>query len=139
MRSTYRDVFAFCVKYDILIPNLDEFYQLQELKNRFNEVRTDFLIGVACLNPVDTFSSFDIKKILRMAELYRYDFGENIMTTLKNQLGTYIVDVREVDGRVSNLRRLGDLSEELVKAKNHLNFCCSYRLPLLQLKELFRQ
>ncbi|XP_059306281.1 uncharacterized protein LOC132057681 [Lycium ferocissimum] len=114
--------------------------------DRFNEERTDLLIGVACLNPVDSFSSFDINKILRMAELYPDDFGEDIMVTLKNQLETYIVDVRDVDERFSNLKGLGDLSKELDKAKKHLNyplvfrlvkFYCSYRSPPLRLKELF--
>ncbi|XP_049378286.1 uncharacterized protein LOC125843104 [Solanum stenotomum] len=129
--SLIENVSAFCVKYDILIPNFDEFYvnfgrsrckvaeytishhyrvevffkiidwQLQELNDRFNEVRTDLLIGVACLNPVDSFSSFDIKNILRMTELYPDDFGETVMVTLRNQLETYIVDVRDVDKRFS--------------------------------------
>ncbi|KAG5601680.1 hypothetical protein H5410_033050, partial [Solanum commersonii] len=89
-------------------------WQLQELNDRFNEVRTDLLIGVACLNPVDSFSSFDIKNILRMVN-YIDDFGENVMVTLRNQLETYIVDVRDVDKRFSNLKGLGDLSEMLVK------------------------
>uniref|UniRef100_A0A1S3Y715 DUF4371 domain-containing protein n=1 Tax=Nicotiana tabacum TaxID=4097 RepID=A0A1S3Y715_TOBAC len=114
-------------KHGIVIPNFDEFYvnsgrsrrkvaehtishhyrvnvfikiidwQLHELKERFNEETTDLLMGVACLNPVDSFSSFDIKKILRMAELYPDDFDENSMITLENKLATYIVDIRDVD------------------------------------------
>ncbi|XP_060203030.1 uncharacterized protein LOC132631472 [Lycium barbarum] len=127
-----KNVSAFCVKYDIWIPNFDEFYiidwQLQELNDRFNEEKTDLLIKVACLNPVDSFSSFDINKILRMVELYPDDFGEDIMVTLKNQLETYIVDVRDVDERFSNLKGLGDLSKELVKAKKHLNYPLVFRL-----------
>ncbi|KAH0636804.1 hypothetical protein KY289_036719 [Solanum tuberosum] len=156
--SLVENVSAFCVKYDILIPNFDEFYvnfgrsrrkvveytishhyrvevffkiidwQLQELNDRFNEVRTNLLIGVACLNPVDSFSSFDIKNILRMAELYPDDFGENVMVTLRNQLETYIVDVCDVDKRFSNLKGLGDLSEMLVKVKKHLNYPLVFRL-----------
>ncbi|XP_075074902.1 uncharacterized protein LOC107795002 [Nicotiana tabacum] len=59
-------------------------WQLYELNERFNEETTDFLMGVACLNTVDSFSIFDIKKILRMAELYPDDFDENIMITLEN-------------------------------------------------------
>ncbi|XP_016549239.2 uncharacterized protein LOC107849093 [Capsicum annuum] len=90
---------------------------VSELNDRFNEVRTDLLIGVACLNPVDSFSNFDINKILRMTELYPDDFGKNIIVTLKNQLETYIFDVRDVDESLH----------------------CSCRLPLLQLKEPFRQ
>ncbi|XP_006356863.1 zinc finger MYM-type protein 1-like [Solanum tuberosum] len=156
--SLVENVFACCVKYDILIPNFDEFYvnfgrsrrkvaeytishhyrvevffkiidwQLQELNDRFNEVRTNLLVGVVCLNPVDSFSSFDIKNILRMAELYPDDFGENVMVTLRNQLETYIVDVRDVDKRFSNLKGLGDLSEMLVKVKKHLNYPLVFRL-----------
>ncbi|KAH0654153.1 hypothetical protein KY285_032176 [Solanum tuberosum] len=156
--SLVENVSAFCVKYDILIPNFEEFYvnfgrsrrkvaeyaishhyrvevffkiidwQLQELNDRFNEVRTYFLIGVACLNPVDSFSNFDIKNILRMVEIYPDDFGENVMVTLRNQLETYIVDVRDVDKRFSNLKGLGDLSEMLVKVKKHLNYPLVFRL-----------
>ncbi|XP_070044939.1 uncharacterized protein [Nicotiana tomentosiformis] len=151
-------VSAFCVKYNILIPNFDDLYvnsgrsrrkvadytilhhyrvdiffkiidwQVQELNARFNEVTTNLLIGVACLNSVDSFFSFDINKILRMAELYPDDFDENITITLKNQLETYIVDVRDVDERFSNLRGLLDLSETLVKTKKHLNYPFVFRL-----------
>ncbi|XP_016500348.1 uncharacterized protein LOC107818815 [Nicotiana tabacum] len=79
-------VSAFCVKYNILIPNFDDLYvnsgrsrrkvtdytilhhyrvdiffkiidwQVQELNARFNKVTTNFLIGVAFLNPGDSFS-----------------------------------------------------------------------------------
>ncbi|KAG5608856.1 hypothetical protein H5410_020137 [Solanum commersonii] len=48
---------------------------------------------------------------------YIDDFGENVMVTLRNQLETYIVDVRDVDKRFSNLKGLGDLYEMLVKLK----------------------
>nr|XP_009797909.1 PREDICTED: zinc finger MYM-type protein 1-like [Nicotiana sylvestris]XP_009797910.1 PREDICTED: zinc finger MYM-type protein 1-like [Nicotiana sylvestris]XP_009797911.1 PREDICTED: zinc finger MYM-type protein 1-like [Nicotiana sylvestris]XP_009797913.1 PREDICTED: zinc finger MYM-type protein 1-like [Nicotiana sylvestris]XP_009797914.1 PREDICTED: zinc finger MYM-type protein 1-like [Nicotiana sylvestris]XP_009797915.1 PREDICTED: zinc finger MYM-type protein 1-like [Nicotiana sylvestris]XP_00 len=151
-------VSAFCVKYNILIPNFDDFYvnsgrsrrkvvdytilhyyrvdiifkiidwQVQELNACFNEVTTNLLVGVACLNPVDSFSSFDINKILMMAELYPGDFDENIMVTLKNQLETYIVDVRDFDERFSNLHGLVDLSKTLVKTKKHLNYSFVFRL-----------
>nr|XP_016454667.1 PREDICTED: zinc finger MYM-type protein 1-like [Nicotiana tabacum] len=151
-------VSAFCVKYNILIPNFDDFYvnsgrsrrkvadytilhhyrvdiffkiidwQVQELNARFNEVTTNLLVGVACLNRVDSFSSFDINKILRMAELYPDDFSENITVTLKNQLETYIVDVRDVDKKFSNLQGLVNLFETLVKTKKHLNYPFVFRL-----------
>ncbi|XP_049405029.1 uncharacterized protein LOC125868415 [Solanum stenotomum] len=82
---------AFYIKYNIVVPNFDESYvnsgrsrrksadytifhhyrvevfckiihwQLQELNDRFDEVTTKLLYGVACLNPVDSFSSFDIQ------------------------------------------------------------------------------
>ncbi|KAG5584847.1 hypothetical protein H5410_045281 [Solanum commersonii] len=91
-------------------------WHLQELNDRFNEVRTYLLIGVPYLNPVDSFSSFDIKNILRMAELYLDDFAKNVMVTLRNQLD-YIVGVYNVDKSFSNSKGLGDISEMLVKLK----------------------
>uniref|UniRef100_A0A1S4BM31 Zinc finger MYM-type protein 1-like n=1 Tax=Nicotiana tabacum TaxID=4097 RepID=A0A1S4BM31_TOBAC len=95
-------VSAFCVKYNILIPNFDDFYV--------------------------NSGSFDINKILMTVELYPDDFDENIMITLKNQLETYIVDVRDVDERFSNLQGLVDLSDILVKTKKHLNYAFVFRL-----------
>ncbi|KAH0634798.1 hypothetical protein KY284_037584 [Solanum tuberosum] len=71
--------------------------KLQELNDRFNEVTTDLLHGVACLNPVDSFSNFNIRKIMRMAKLYPDDFDEFSMNALENQLATYIIDVRDMD------------------------------------------
>jgi len=59
-------------------------WQLQELNGRFNEVTSDLFHGVACLNPVDSFPNFDIKKIVRMAKLYPYDFDEFNLGILEN-------------------------------------------------------
>nr|XP_016491480.1 PREDICTED: uncharacterized protein LOC107811123 [Nicotiana tabacum] len=113
--------------WDLLIDKIID-WQLHELKECFNEETTYLLMGVACLNPVDSFSSFDIKKILRVTELYPDDFDENIMITLENQLATYIVNIRDVDERFSNLKGLSDLSEKLVKTKKHLNYPFVFRL-----------
>ncbi|KAH0673025.1 hypothetical protein KY284_024112 [Solanum tuberosum] len=96
--------------------------KLQELNDRFNEVIIDLLHGVACLNPVDSFSSFNIIKIMRMAKLYPDDFDEFSMNALKNQLSTYSIDVRDMDERLSNLNGLCDLSRKLVETKKNLNF-----------------
>ncbi|KAH0647342.1 hypothetical protein KY285_032590 [Solanum tuberosum] len=102
--------------------------KLQELNDRFNEVTTDLLHGVACLNPVDSFSSFNIRKIMRMAKLYPNDFDEFSMNALENQLATYIIDVRDMDERFSNLNGLCDLSRKLVETKKNLNFPLVFRL-----------
>nr|XP_033509046.1 zinc finger MYM-type protein 1-like [Nicotiana tomentosiformis] len=137
------------VQHDILVPNFDDLYvnsgrsrrkpadytvfhhyrvnvfckvldwQLQELNDRFNEVTTDLLHGVACLNPIDSFSSFDIIKIMKMAELYPDDFDEFRMSALENQLASYIIDVRNFDERFSNLNGISDLSKRLIKTKKH--------------------
>ncbi|XP_019264604.1 PREDICTED: zinc finger MYM-type protein 1-like [Nicotiana attenuata] len=140
--SLIDEVSKFCIKYDIFIPKFDELYvipgrsrrrvfectvsqhyrvevfckifdwQFQELNNRLDEVTTDLLLGVACLNPTDSFSNFDIEKILRLAELYPDDFDKYSMVDLRFQLQNYIVDVRDHDKRFSSLRGLGSGDKE---------------------------
>ncbi|XP_060198389.1 uncharacterized protein LOC132627207 isoform X2 [Lycium barbarum] len=156
-------VSKFCIKYQILIPKLDEPYftslrsrrklagctishhyyvevfckvidwQIQELSYRFDEVTTDLLHGIACLNPIDSFSSFDLRKIMRMAEHYPDDFDEFSMGVLENQLASYIIDVRDLDERFSDLKGLCDLSKRLVQTKKHSNYPLVFLLVKLAL------
>ncbi|XP_047251340.1 uncharacterized protein LOC124886564 [Capsicum annuum] len=107
------EVSTFCIKHNTVVPAFDELYvnfgrsrrkpadytKLQELNDYFNEVTTELLHGVACFNTVDSFSSFDIQKIMRMTELYPDDFDELNMCVLKNHLANYIIDVRDIDKR----------------------------------------
>ncbi|KAM3265189.1 hypothetical protein P3L10_002183 [Capsicum annuum] len=152
------EVSTFCIKHNTMVPAFDELYvnsgrsrrkpadytvfhhhrvevfckiidwKLQELNDCFDEVTTELLHGVACLNPVDSFSSFDIQKIMRMAELYPDDFDELNMCTLKNQVANYIIDVRDIDKRFSNLNGLCDLSKQLVQTKKHSCYPLVFRL-----------
>ncbi|KAK4732612.1 hypothetical protein R3W88_025600 [Solanum pinnatisectum] len=161
--SLIAKVSTFCIKHDVLIPNFEEPYvsslrsrrklanytilhhyrvevfcniidwQLQELNDRFDEVTTDLLHGIACLNPINSFSSFDIRKVMRMAELYPDDFDESNMSILENQLASYIVDVRDIDERFSDLNGLCDLSKRLVQTKKHSNYPLVFRLVKLAL------
>ncbi|XP_070010412.1 uncharacterized protein [Nicotiana sylvestris] len=108
--------------WDSLIEKVSTFCIKYEFNGRFDEVTTNLLHGVACLNPIDSFSSFDIKKIMKMAKLYPDDFDEVSMGALENQLATSITDVRDIDERFSNLNGFCDLSRKLVETKKHLNF-----------------
>ncbi|XP_016497426.1 uncharacterized protein LOC107816242 [Nicotiana tabacum] len=82
-------------------------------------MRCELLLGVACLNPVNSFSSFDIEKILRLAELYPDDFDKYSIVDLRFKLENYIVDVRDHDKRFSDFTGLGNLSKKLVETKKH--------------------
>ncbi|XP_016464363.2 uncharacterized protein LOC107787325 [Nicotiana tabacum] len=156
-KSLIATISAFCIKYDILIPHFDEPYvsslssrrktadcsvihhywvdvfckiidwQIQELNEYFDEETTYLLHGIACLNPINSFSSFDIRKIMRMAELYPDDFDEFSMGTLENQLAIYIIDVRYVDERFSDLHGLCGLSKKISSDKEafKLSSCIS--------------
>ena len=49
--------------------NVEIFYamidsQFQELNNRFNEVNMQLLLCMVCLNPVNSFSTYDKTKLL---------------------------------------------------------------------------
>lgn len=105
-----------------------------EINNRFDEVIIELLYGVACLNPVDSFSSFDIsKKTMRMIELYHDEFDELSMCSLKNQLENYIIDVRDINKRFSDLHGLCELSKKLVETKKHSCYPLIFRLVNLVL------
>ncbi|XP_049381339.1 uncharacterized protein LOC125845891 [Solanum stenotomum] len=156
-------VSTFCIKHDVVKPNFEEPYvsslrfrrklanytilhhycvevfcniidwQLQELNDRSDEVTIDLLHGIACLNPINSFSSFDIRKVMKMAELYPDDFDQSNMRILENQLASYIVDVCDVDERFSDLNELCDLSKRLVQTKKHSNYPLVFRLVKLTL------
>ncbi|XP_039133325.1 zinc finger MYM-type protein 1-like [Dioscorea cayenensis subsp. rotundata] len=49
----------------------------QEMQNRFPETSTELLLLLSCLDPRDSFSKFNIYKLLRLAELYPEDFTIN--------------------------------------------------------------
>ena len=77
---------------------MDLFYvvidmQLQELNDYFNEVNTGLLLCVACLCPNDSFSTFDMSKLVHFAELYPKDFFTVEVMVLDTQLDTYIIDM----------------------------------------------
>ncbi|KAK4723924.1 hypothetical protein R3W88_026703 [Solanum pinnatisectum] len=101
--SLMDDVSSFCDKHDIVIPEMDAsnfpgkskrkaldvtysqylcveiFYvvidlHLQEFDNRFDAVSTDLLLGMANLNPVNSFGSFEFGKIMRLDEYYMNEF-----------------------------------------------------------------
>jgi len=94
---------------------------MQEFNSRFPEMTTDLLIGVACLNPSESFSYFDKKKILAMAELYPNDFDDLAIEALACELDTFIANVHD-DVRLSNMIGPGELSKNLVQTKRHLSF-----------------
>ncbi|KAG5572475.1 hypothetical protein H5410_062241 [Solanum commersonii] len=124
--SLKEKVDAFCIKHGISLPNFDNSYANFGRSRR--KVTSDLLNGVSCLNPIDSFSSFDIKKIMRMTELYPDNFDGSNMRALENQLVNYIIDVRDIDEKFSNLGGLGELSRKLVEIKKHLTYSLVFLL-----------
>ncbi|CAN6680038.1 unnamed protein product [Malus baccata var. baccata] len=79
--------------------------QLQELNSRFNETSTKLLLCVACLSPNDSFSTFDIEKLVRLAQFYPKDFSNMEFTFLEDELKNYIFDMR-LHNKFSALKEL---------------------------------
>ncbi|XP_022855574.1 uncharacterized protein LOC111376802 [Olea europaea var. sylvestris] len=96
--------------------------QLQELNDRFSKVNTELLLCVACLCPQDSFSSFDKKSLIRLAELYPLDFSAVDDIVLSDQLETYILDMSS-NKDFEGLNGLGDLAEntKLLEVKQMAN------------------
>ncbi|KAG5581076.1 hypothetical protein H5410_051703 [Solanum commersonii] len=80
------------------------------------------------LTLVAVSKNFDIKKIMRMTELYPDDFDESNMRALENQFVNYTIDVRDIDERFSNLGGLGELSRKLIETKKHLSYSLIFLL-----------
>ncbi|XP_049386526.1 uncharacterized protein LOC125850719 [Solanum stenotomum] len=118
LESLMDEVSSFCGKQDILVPEMTEDYprskrkkseisylhhfrvevfyavidlQLQELNNRFDVVTSDLLLGMASLNPVDSFANFSKRRIMKLAEYYKSEFGDSELRDLSYQLDSFIV------------------------------------------------
>ncbi|XP_057426549.1 uncharacterized protein LOC130719980 [Lotus japonicus] len=138
-------VMKICNKHDIDVPDLDApFVQgkkprrhaitssLHELNARFDEENTEFLQCVSCLNPSSSFEAFDVKKLLRMVELYLNDFVDVPEVVVRHQLQNYVRNVRS-DPKFAKLKGLSDLCAKLVETKRCNTFDIVYKLLKLAL------
>jgi len=139
-----RNVTSFCEKYKVKVVDMDgkyipiqrsaKFYrgatnyhqfhadmflgvvdmQLQELNNKFDEVNTELLRCMSAFNLANSFSTFDIEKLVKLAGFYSHDFDLQEINQLRFQLRHYIARVRN-DENFRNLRSLSELSMMIVK------------------------
>ncbi|XP_070007660.1 uncharacterized protein [Nicotiana sylvestris] len=134
--SLAEDVSLFCVKHDIVIPEMDINYsrgKSKQLNSRFSEVNTDLLPGMASLSPDNFFANYDKDRIMKLATHYPNEFTNSILEDLGFELDIYIDYVREAGNEFSNLKRLGDLSETMVKTNLHMTWRLFYLLVKLSL------
>ncbi|XP_039119211.1 zinc finger MYM-type protein 1-like [Dioscorea cayenensis subsp. rotundata] len=104
----------------------------QELLNRFPEASTELLLLVSCLDRRDSFSKFNIHKLLRLAEMYPEDFSVTERMMLEDQLATFIYDVRH-DDDFANVGDLGGFAIKMVDTGKCTIFPLVYRLIELAL------
>ncbi|KAG5019845.1 hypothetical protein JHK87_015700 [Glycine soja] len=124
-------VMEICNKHDIDVPDLDALY-LHELNDRFDEDNIELLQCVSCLSPSSSFEAFDVKKLLRMVELYPNDFVDVWEVVVRHQLQNYVRNVR-CDPKFVKLKGLSELCAKLVKTKKCNTFDIVYRLLKLAL------
>jgi hypothetical protein len=49
---------------------------------------------ITCIDPKNSFANFDGDKLIELAKIYVADFSEYECVTLRDQLATFVVDVR---------------------------------------------
>ncbi|XP_042465980.1 zinc finger MYM-type protein 1-like [Zingiber officinale] len=105
---------------------------LQEMDSCFSETTTDLLIYMSCLDPRNSFSRFDVQKLVRLAHFYEDDFSWNERMLVEQELETYIDDVRS-DERFEGISDLGALAKKMIETMKNRVFPLVYRMIELTL------
>ena len=105
---------------------------MAEMDHRFNEVSSELLVCMSCLDPSNSFSKFDVQKLVRLAEIYTADFTIADCLLLRNQLQTFILNVRRSD-EFSECRDLAKVAQKMVETGKNKTFAFVYRLIELTL------
>jgi hypothetical protein len=66
---------------------------ITELDHRFNERSSELLVCFSCLDPSDSFSKFDVDKLIRIADIYYDGFSFDDRKRIKYQLQTFVIHV----------------------------------------------
>ena len=105
---------------------------LTEMNHRFNEVNTELVDCMSCLNPANNFSKFNDEKLIWLAKIYVEDFTQAERLLLRYELPTFLTNIRRSEEfnaclDVSTLARL------MVQTTKHRTFQLVYRLIELTL------
>ncbi|XP_058783171.1 uncharacterized protein LOC131657830 [Vicia villosa] len=151
------DVQEFCVAQSIPVPNMDEeipvrgrsrregrtvtnlhhyraeiFYVADkicvEMDHRFSEGSNIVLDYFSCLDPKNSFSKFDVDKLVRLADIYHADFSNDDRGTIREQLETYVHQVKR-HASFTSCEDVQSLTMKIVQIEKHLH----------PSKELFQQ
>ncbi|XP_039123466.1 uncharacterized protein LOC120260089 [Dioscorea cayenensis subsp. rotundata] len=102
------------------------------MQNRFPEASTELLILMSYLDPRDSFSKFNTHKLLRLTKLYLGGFTIIECMMLKDQLATFIYEVRDDDDFI-DIGDLGGFARKMVETGKHAIFPLINRLIELEL------
>ena len=102
------------------------------MNHRFSEVSSELLVCMAALNPRNSFSSFDVDKLVRLAEIYAEDFDVGHILLLPSELKEFHVRVRN-NKEFLGCTELSKVAEIMVKTKMNTSYPLVYRLIELTL------
>ncbi|KAG4947181.1 hypothetical protein JHK87_043188 [Glycine soja] len=158
----FADVQGFCVAKSILVPNMDDEIPVRgrsraegrtitnlhhyrakifyvaidkicvEMDHRFSEGSNIILDCFSCLDPKNSFSKFDVDKLARLADIYHADFSDDDRGTIRDQLETYVLQVRR-NASFSTCEDVQSLAMKMVQTEKHLVFPLVYKLIELAL------
>ncbi|XP_042396855.1 zinc finger MYM-type protein 1-like [Zingiber officinale] len=108
------------------------FYQvvdsvIQEMNTRFTEVGTELLSCIACLHPRNSFSEFNVQKLVRLCDLYPEDFSTNDCIVIEQQLQNFIHNIRH-DPIFFGIEDLGSFAQKIVETQKNQAYPLVYRL-----------
>ncbi|XP_058772135.1 uncharacterized protein LOC131645966 [Vicia villosa] len=156
------DVQEFCVAQSIPVPNMDEeipvrgrsrregrtvtnlhHYRAEifyvaigkicvEMDHRFSEGSNIVLDYFSCLDPKNSFSKFDVDKLVRFADIYHADFSNDDRGTIREQLETYVHQVKR-HASFTSCEDVQSLAMKMVQTEKHLVFLLVYKLIELAL------
>uniref|UniRef100_A0A1S3X9Y4 DUF4371 domain-containing protein n=1 Tax=Nicotiana tabacum TaxID=4097 RepID=A0A1S3X9Y4_TOBAC len=107
--------------------------QDEKLEQLLESVSSDLLLGMASLNPTNSFANFDKGRIMTLAKCYPNEFDEVQIRDLSYQLDTFIIHMRAGNPKFSNLQGISDLAKALVEANLVETYSYVYLLVKLTL------
>ncbi|CAN6235046.1 unnamed protein product [Urochloa humidicola] len=158
----FKRVKLFCDKHEIEVPDMDKevnargtstrrrqkvtnmhYYNVEiflaaidaimsEMNHRFNEISSELLVCMSALNPRKNFSSFDVDKLVRLAEIYAEDFNVADLLLLPGQLKDFVNRARRSEYFVG-CTELSKVSEIMVSKNMHTSYPFVYKLIELTL------
>lgn len=102
------------------------------MNDRFSKASTELLSCIACLDPRNSFSQFNVDQLMRFASLYKEDFSANDYLCLPQQLSNFIANMRH-DSQFYEIGNLESLARKMVETGKNSVFPLVYRMIELAL------
>ncbi|XP_058776731.1 uncharacterized protein LOC131651070 [Vicia villosa] len=103
-----------------------------EMDHRFCEGSNVVLDFFSCLDPKNSFSKFDVDKLARLANIYHVDFSDGDRGTIREQLETYVHQVKR-HASFTSCEDVQSLAMKMVQTEKYLVFPLVYKLIELAL------